>query len=467
MGQVLFGMISLFGMSVEKLAHLRVYSKFLHRLSGYALLLSATSQVGLGINILYPWVEPRIFAVWVIFIVAVLVWLMVFGLSEVYFLTSIINTDKGYERVPVASINASKLTRKMTFMQNDDLPGYTWEELNTQVMAGAHLVVANGKYVYDISQWISSHPGGKIILHNVNGTDISNDYFHEAGFDAQEFTPKAVAPRRRRINPDTTAAPYGGLSRADILAVRRNTIYKSEIASAETDQDDQIQFTSEDWSAVQKSRRTHVHTRLAIQKLASLVVGVLKTNPKSRQSAVTIQDDDMGEIRFDADEYRRYAITRVDYESSPQASKPFVRMRFCTLYPYDTRIGLPKKFEPGECIEIAVKLLSGEWISRYYSPVCGDMNAFEINFKIQPQGQMSNFLFSSKKGERQIKVRGPFGTPILKSPASTIDTIYFFAGGSGITPCLQLLSNLYLAVNVPLLVIIFLIFRSHNHIQPS
>jgi hypothetical protein len=40
-GQVVFGMISLIGMSVEKLARMRVYTKFLHRLSGYALLMSA------------------------------------------------------------------------------------------------------------------------------------------------------------------------------------------------------------------------------------------------------------------------------------------------------------------------------------------------------------------------------------------------------------------------------------------
>ena len=43
------------------------------------------------------------------------------------------------------------------------------------------LVVGNGHYVYDISKWITSHPGGQLILHAVNGTDITNDYFHEAG----------------------------------------------------------------------------------------------------------------------------------------------------------------------------------------------------------------------------------------------------------------------------------------------
>lgn len=36
---------------------------------------------------------------------------------------------------------------------------YTWEEVDSLVGQGQILVIANGRYIYDASKWISSHPG--------------------------------------------------------------------------------------------------------------------------------------------------------------------------------------------------------------------------------------------------------------------------------------------------------------------
>jgi cytochrome b involved in lipid metabolism len=61
------------------------------------------------------------------------------------------------------------------------LKRFTWKTLDEAIQAGNKYVVGDGQFVYDISKWIASHPGGRIILNYANGTDISNDFFHESG----------------------------------------------------------------------------------------------------------------------------------------------------------------------------------------------------------------------------------------------------------------------------------------------
>ena len=60
---------------------------------------------------------------------------------------------------------------------------------------------------------------------------------------------------------------------------------------------------------------------------------------------------------------------------------------------------------------------------------------------------MSGHLLKQRVGERQIKVRGPFGDALLSpsKPLLTVGTrsvwipshVYFICGGSGLTPFLQ------------------------------
>jgi NAD(P)H-flavin reductase len=107
------------------------------------------------------------------------------------------------------------------------------------------------------------------------------------------------------------------------------------------------------------------------------------------------------------------------------------------------------------------------------------MNAFEILIKIKPGGfcqsnwigKMTQYLFTTQVGERQFKIRGPFGSPLLPpirnyfAPEESYEVIYFFAGGSGITPFLQLALYSILATNV-ILKVLCRVFkcRWRNHI---
>ncbi|KAG0213709.1 hypothetical protein BGX28_003653 [Mortierella sp. GBA30] len=55
-------------------------------------------------------------------------------------------------------------------------PQLTWEAINMRVSSGAKLVVVDG-YVFDIREWIPSHPGGAKVLERVIGTDITMDFY--------------------------------------------------------------------------------------------------------------------------------------------------------------------------------------------------------------------------------------------------------------------------------------------------
>jgi NAD(P)H-flavin reductase len=83
---------------------------------------------------------------------------------------------------------------------------------------------------------------------------------------------------------------------------------------------------------------------------------------------------------------------------------------------------------------------------------------------------MSTYLLKQRVGERQCKIRGPFGDPLL-SPSKPLSfgsnvwipsKIYYICGGSGLTPFLQLLSSLILPILEPLLVV-----ATYNKTRPD
>jgi hypothetical protein len=434
--QVIFGAGTALGLFSESFDTFKAFSRIVHRTTGYGLIVFAIVQIGLGIDILHPWVEPRTWIPWILYIFLVLFWVIAFGFSEWYVQSNYQRKDPGYAQVATDIQIAKPIPSGKKF---------SWESLNEEVKRGRMLVVANGKYVYDIASWISSHPGGQIILHSVCGTDITNDYFHEAGFDADEFTPRTTPPAERENRKPLERR----VSRIDYLNMKGEDKQMDVIVppSLRSAPNTAPSFSNEDWQAIQRSRRTHVHTRLAIEKLSSMVIGELEATRLG--STTTLHGN--GDREFNIFEYRRYALTKFEHESPKDATHPFIRLRFCLLYPFDGRENQPKQFLPGHSVEIEVRASDGTRISRYYTPISGDMNGFELLVKIQPQGKMSQLLFKAQKGERQFKIRGPFGTPILPlvhpPHQRPFSTIYCFCGGSGITPFLQLANHLLLPSN--------------------
>ncbi|TPX36244.1 hypothetical protein SmJEL517_g01589 [Synchytrium microbalum] len=328
--------------------------------------------------------------------------------------------------------------------------GFTWESLDESITNGNGLyVVANSKYVYDISKWINDHPGGNNILYSAAGTDVTLDYFRESGFDADDFIPiKQVNHVRKQV----PSIPRSSTSSLALPAPRLSDLSLSELSLNDRALA-HLRFSEGDIIRIKRARKTNVHSRNAIQKLSSLLVGeIVPSEPQKRVEE--------GELRpFDKYEYRRYAITEVTSVNA-SSTNPAYQIRFVLLYPFDTRKDEPTSFHGGECIEIQIRV-QDQWHSRYYTPISGSPTAFEVIVKTYPTGLMSQFLTRQNPGDRQFKIRGPFGTQIfhpqkplqLSSPAWTPERLIYICGGSGITPFLQALHSMLFPVLTPLAVI--------------
>ncbi|KAI8912707.1 hypothetical protein EDD86DRAFT_187976 [Gorgonomyces haynaldii] len=448
--QAILGVSALLGLSVESMDGNRKLVRRFHRFTGAALLLAAAVQIGLGINIYFPWVEPRYPIVWILYLFAISFWIILFAATELLLKKRTTRKDPGYAPVPSDNLK-SEMAVAISKLEDTGKNHFTWESLAEEVEKGAKYVVANGRYVYDVSKWIQSHPGGQIVLHGVIGTDITFDYFHEAGYDATQFTPMPTyAPR-----PGSGA--FFVPQRQSYLSPEGSYGHGS-IYSADSGQDTSV-MTEEDWAFVMRARRTHVHSKLAIERLSTLVVGEILPNSAVKRSIS--MDTFTEEATFDPYEYRRYAITEVVSASS--GARPAYKLRFCVLWPFGLREGTPRHLLPGQCVEIQARI-NGKYVSRFYSPIGDNLLAFEVIVRIVPGGIMSQFLSNQRPGDKQIKIRGPFGRPLANpqypiGPANQLlpETVFFIAGGSGITPFLQLINFSFfsvkrrLQVNVPYL----------------
>jgi len=461
--------------------------RIMHRTLGMSLIGLAIAQVAIGASILFPKYEPRGQWFWYLYFAVLAFWILAFIIAEAWkFISQFgdksvpVSTDpyqmqsmpveSGKKGVATVAVGQAELMRvqnaTMQKVRDDSqLKEYTWDALDAEVKNGKILVVGNGRFVYDASTWIHSHPGGQVILLAVAGTDISSDYFHEAGYDAADFTP---APK----------PPPQPLERLPATHFRRDSTVTASSVSTEVDPT-RHRFsmtratpilTNEDWSRIIRARRTHVHSRNAIARLAHLLVGEVVPDQGQMYggSSATLMPYSIKENapltgsvqKFSPFEFRRYALTSKTLVTTLSAN-PVYKYRFCLLYPYEGREGEPEQFQPGQCIEIQCRI-SGAFVSRFYSPVEGNLAAFEILVKTYPNGALTPFLTKQRPGERQFKIRGPFGQALVgpERPLGSIplkngvpDFLIAVSGGTGITPFLQLVQHMFLPTMVPLKVV--------------
>ena len=221
-------------------------------------------------------------------------------------------------------------------------------------------------------------------------------------------------------------------------------------------------LTDAEWKLVLKARRTNVHSRLAIEKLSSFMVGEM--------AGVTSYADETPP--FDPFEYRRYALIQSFITGGVHTQNPIYQLRFCILFPHDVRRGEPQYFLPGQTMEVQIRNRNGEYVSRFFTPLSGSLSCFEMMVKLEPAGKMTPVLVRQKLGDRQIKIRGPFGTPLVNperplammegdgggASVWSFEKMLFVVGGSGLTPALQFVEWTLMPRLVPLMVYIDILF---------
>jgi len=96
--------------------------------------------------------------------------------------------------------------------------------------------------------------------------------------------------------------------------------------------------------------------------------------------------------------------------------------------------------QTASCFMIKGKDEDGKVVARPYTPTSlnDEKGKFEILIKSYPQGKVSSFLHSLKVGD-SIEVKGPF--PKIKYTPNMKKKIGMVAGGTGITPMLQIIKE--------------------------
>ena len=362
------------------------------------------------------------------------------------------------------------------------------------------LVVGNGRYVYDIAPWAPHHPGGRLVLNAVIGTDITVDFFNEADFDGAAYTPGKVVKKKHADVPRSQAQAAAAarlMHRSNSEFGRRESggsyrdresersmgpdMTDRSPSSMSGEEEDvtagtpQLNLSEAEWNAVRKARMTHRHGRFAVQKLVTFMIGEIADDSGLPVALADIGTRDEKGLSsngpgpntanmrpFDRYEFRRYALVHKVQANSKDALIPVYRMRFALVYPFHAlRKNEPLRFLPGQCIEIVDRLVGHGLVPRYYTPISGSPACFDVLVKCYPDGLMGTNLMKRKPGDRQFKIRGPFGTPLL-SPEKPISmkisdslvyglggyyqTLVLVGGGAGVSPCLQFIKEYFLPI---------------------
>ncbi|KAL7753892.1 DOMON domain-containing protein frrs1L [Sorochytrium milnesiophthora] len=423
------------------------YNRLVHHFTGRAMLLATFINIPVGIQYAYPLRTHSTHPLWVVFFSVVALWVAVYAAFELRRLLKddwsvISKPGVGVAQVypdpdqpdDPAALRGRKLNTQVAADRRlcalgasthceESLPFYTWADIDKCVNSGALWVIGNG-FVYDVRKWIFNHPGGQQVLQSAIGTDISTDYFNNVLYDQRHFEPYTTAPRHMPGDADSHEGSESGSS------VSRQTF--KGLAPSEINE--QMRITANDWKFIIATRHLHFHSRQAIAKLQTLVVGRLE--PSQRQ-------------KYQQEEYRRYALT-AKHRISPDGVLPLVyKVRFCLLYPNETYPEEPLFFLPGQAVQIQLRT-KRKIVTRYYTPLNGNMTAFEVIVKCLHKGAMSNVIKSALIGSQQFRIRGPYGVPLV-NPEAPIPrfngcwrNLICIGAGSGITPFLQLASWYFL-----------------------
>ncbi|KAJ3279541.1 hypothetical protein HK104_001382 [Borealophlyctis nickersoniae] len=468
--QVVAGILNRQRLSSESLISVAAYIRRFHNYVGRGMIVAGFIQAGFGLRILFPVTGPDARPMgsqpaWIVYFIVVALWCIVFVAAETYFQLKIrsvgFKSDKpsspssGAKSVETIFVAGDSLKKDSLKKSKNGLPPYeaeaglpgtamTWRDVGEKVKNGGMLVVGNGRYIYDITSWAAHHPGGRLILNMVVGSDITVDFFNEANFDNASFVPK------KYLNMKHDNVPRPKVQKAE---VEQNGTDLTRTATGQEESEGEVvrqNLTEEEWAAVRKSRMTHRHGKLAVQKLVTFMIGQLVDERTGRPLA-----PESTTPTFNAHEYRRYALVSRELATSSDADIPVYRIRFALVHPFHAiRANEPTRFLPGQCIEILDRVGTHGLVTRYYTPISGSPSCFDLLVKCYPDGLMGSHLMKRKPGDRQFRIRGPLGTPLLNPDRPVridagegyFETLVLIGGGAGLTPCLQFVKEYFLPV---------------------
>ncbi|CAG8501913.1 16490_t:CDS:10 [Funneliformis mosseae] len=419
--QLGLGILAIWGLAAVESAStgIVVGLKHLHFYLGFVIMILAWCQIYVGLT-LYSKQFNVVSYTWRILY---LIWLAV--VVAIYVIAEYVYKYKNLQFLWPLRENGDKNKRLYNRIPEDvfeQLPAISWNDFNLRVMAGAHLVVAEG-LVFDIHKWFKIHPGGQRILRRVIGTDITQDFFFDP--TDQIVINRAFSENEKIMKQIEETKDVKSLKKRKLpQAIRPKSIANTvDLINSTTFKNSRVAM--------------HRHSKFATAKLATLVVA--RISDSTEDYGQQKKDDDFNPISsmtpiINAPPtpqnnspyiFKRYILTNIEYATRHDAENPVKKLTFQVIHPKDK---LPK-FLPGDYIEI-MSYVNKHMVIRPYTPLQGPSDkTFTILVKIYKDGAMSQHLEKQLRNF-EIAVRGPFDvadrmyTPPQVSPyqASKIPT---------------------------------------------
>jgi hypothetical protein len=214
-------------------------------------------------------------------------------------------------------------------------------------------------------------------------------------------------------------------------------------------------MTSTENLLVMHARKTHVHSRLAVERLSSLCIGTIKGNTapaleKRTSSMLSLKllgsDKSAMDILFNPMEFKRYSLVTIEPLTDHVKEKTF-KLCYCLMYPNDYQKNEPFSFLPGQTMEVEA-FINKKIHRAHYFPIHGNMVRFEIVIKVEKGDALAQYLTEQEPGVNQYKIRGPFGDAIVSPEKPFMEDIWipdcllFLVAGKGFIQVLNILDGL-------------------------
>eukprot|EP00611_Tribonema_gayanum_P016477 TRINITY_DN286_c1_g1_i4.p1 TRINITY_DN286_c1_g1~~TRINITY_DN286_c1_g1_i4.p1 ORF type:complete len:1707 (+),score=517.78 TRINITY_DN286_c1_g1_i4:250-5121(+) len=281
-------------------------------------------------------------------------------------------------------LQLGKYRTKVDISQKMGLPSYSLEQFNDGVMQGEKWVIVNDAIV-DVSDYMKVHPGGSKVLKDSIGTDITKDIM-------------GVQP------------------------VGQGVMQGSH------------KHSNKAWLAIQANIVAHVDVHEEVLDYQPVSLGESKkglssSKGSSNHSSGSLRRKAMGvEQQFIKFVLRSKKLLSLNSKNSPVLSFVFEPKDATRILPLN--VGFYHKFRV---------VSDGMVIQRSYTPVVQHVMpsgrlGFEYYIRLYEDGQMSAALAHLKVGDT-VRIQGPFE---IKEIRHTPEHVYMIAGGTGVTPMLQL-----------------------------
>ncbi|KAJ3110341.1 hypothetical protein HK100_003073, partial [Physocladia obscura] len=299
--------------------------------------------------------------------------------------------------VAVTSASGEREKRKYVntkdFMGLNNLPLFQWEDVNQRVSLGAKWIVIDN-IIYDITKYIDHHPGGSFGIYQMIGIDATfafNGRRNANISNRDDWKKERSSPFENMYNHSRFARNLLSTFAMGALTdenEKRETVFRT------------LKFeTSEKKSGeyLEAGKLMPIEPPVSVNKFKYFIIG------------------------------EKYLLTRSD------ARHPVYLFRIL----FEDK-GMQMKSMPGDAYLFQFVNDTGKLVSRFYTPIKFSSKGYlEFIIKIY-NGEMTSYLMQSKS----IRMRGPISRLQILNPYSEHGiwkTLGLIAGGTGITPMLQII----------------------------